>query len=272
MKLLKTYGLALISALCAFAYANAQTGSIKVGPFDGNVTIVNANGVASEATADTVFAPPSTIITDENSTILLYLSNGAVIEIKPGSRVEIAHFGQEPFSGTTDPFAPGSESSSSQVSINVISGEVAANVTGLGEGSTFVISTPTSDIQASGAVVVVNYDAATANTQVTNAGGSGSVVYESSTPGSTPASVPAGQSLDAPGQINSATGSASTSGNPTVGPASSSALASGQTVSSPPAPSSSSPATPTTPPTGTTTTPQTDLPDLIDPTSTEPNN
>lgn len=272
MKLLKHYGLALLSVFFAFAYANAQSGSIKVGSLTGNVTVINGSGSSVTATSDYIFTPPATIVTDGDSSILLYLSNGAVLEIKPGSRVEITHFSQEPFETVdSDPFRPlQPEQSSSQVSVRVVSGSVAANVSGLNSGSTFLVSTPTSDIQVNNALAVVSYDPATANTQVTNVSGDGSVVYESSTPGSEPASVPSGQTLAAPGQIDQATGTATTSGQPTVSTATSGEIQAGQQAGNPPAQTTTTPGQTNTPPAAPSTTPQTDLPDLIDPTTTEP--
>lgn len=236
------------------------------------MTVLNGSGASSPAAADAVFTAPLTIITDGDGSVLLYMSNGAVLEVKPGSRIEISHFSQEPFEVSSDPFQPAAtEPSSSQVSINVISGEVAAKVPALGSGSTFLINTPTSNIVANDIVVVVDYNAQTAETQVSNVGGNGNVVYESNTAGSQPVSVPAGQAVTAPGQIDPATGAATTSGQPTVAPASPSAIEAGQQVSNPPAPTPSNPAQPTTPPTAPSTTPELDIPDLINPTTTEPN-
>lgn len=270
MKLLKLYGLLLISTLFAVAYANAQTGSVKVGSITGKVTVINAStGTSTEAAADAVFTAPATIVTDGDSSILLFLSNGAVLEVKPGSRVEINHFDQEAFEpGSGDPFQSlSAEPSTSQVSIRVVSGQVAAKVPSLSPTSTFLVTTPTSDVDIKDTVVVVDYNAETASTNVSNVGG-GSVVYESNT-GGDQTSVPPGGALDVPGQVDPSTGTPS-AGTPVAGEAQPAATNASQTVSNPPASSSSTPSTPP-PAAAPIVTPTQDVPDLVNPTSTEPN-
>lgn len=277
MNLLKHYGLVALSAILAFTYANAQSnengtqaGSIKVGGIKGKVSLVNPDtGEVTEAGADTIFTAPTTVITDSDSTVFLYFSNGSVVEVQPGSRVEINQFAQEPYDSALGSYESLAEDPSpSQAVVRVISGEVVAKISKLNPASSFVVQTPTGSYIVNEETVVVNYDAATGNTEASNISGNGSVVYENNNGEQTP--IGAGETLQVPGQIDP--NGTVTAGNPTVVPNSPANVAKGEAVNqaasgsgSTTPPASSEPSTP--PP----ATPVTDVdPGLIDPTSTEP--
>lgn len=272
MKLLKHYGLVLLAAIFSFTYASAQTdaeqvGSIKVGALQGAVTLVNPDtGETFELTPDTVFTAPVTVVTTADSSVTLVLSNGAVLEIKPGSNIQVNLFSQQPFDPALGSYEGLAEDPSvSQVSINVVSGEIAANVGKLHSGSAFVVNTPTGTFEPDQAIVVIGFNPATSTTSAANI--SGNVAYEPN--GGQPQTLPAGSGVDIPGTVDPATGVV-TPGAPVERPVTPAESQAGSQVQTPPTTPTTPPSQPTTPPAAPSTTPVTDTQDLVDPTSTAP--
>lgn len=252
--------------------APTDLGSIKIGNLKGAVTLVNPNtGATVEARADAIFTAPTTVITDSDSTILLLFSNGSVVEVQPGSRIEVNQFTQQPYDAALGSYTGLAEDPSpSQAVIRVISGEVVARVCKLNPASTFLILTPTGRYRVNDEVIVVGYDAATGNSSASNISGNGSVVYENNNGEQTP--IAPGETLQVPGQIDP--NGTVTAGEPTVVPNSPETTAKGDGVNDAAGSGgggggSPSPSAPATPP---QTTPTTDINDtsLIDPTSTMP--
>lgn len=213
MKLLKHFGLVLLSSFLAIGAAIAQDaagttpGSIKIGQITGTVNAVNpTTGEVTALTAGSVVTAPLTVVTGGESSALLILSNGATLEVLAGSRVEIPLFNQAPFDSSLGSFLDlQSDPSASHVQVNVVSGSVAVIVPQLNSSSTFFVSTPTGGAEVNNAVVVVDYDAQTGNTEIANV--SGTVNTTNAAGVSTP--LPVGQTLTVTGQIDPATGNAS---------------------------------------------------------------
>lgn len=162
----------LAGAFAAIAStANAQLGKVKAFMIRGDVTYVNnATGQEAPLRRGMELTSGNTVVTGENATCLLLFSNGASINLTPGSKLDVSKFEQQPFDPRLGTFAAlKADPSKSDTEINLAYGEIIGEVKKIRSDSEFTVKTPTGAAGIRGTRFVVSFDGET--TTVTNLDG-----------------------------------------------------------------------------------------------------
>ena len=157
------------SSVAAHAQANRIQGRIVAAQVSGTVTALNRADNTSTALAAGVEIKQNYVVTTgANSSAVLVFSNGASLLVAEDTVLSIDEFLQEPFSGENVVAESKVEPSTSTTKLNVLRGELVANVKKLNrdKGSKFEVLTPIGAAGVRGTVfrIVVRADA---NGQVT---------------------------------------------------------------------------------------------------------
>jgi len=157
------------SSIAAHAQANRIQGRIVAAQVSGTVTALNRADNTSTALAAGVEIKQNYVVTTgANSSAVLVFSNGASLRVAEDTVLSIDEFLQEPFSGENVVAESKAEPSTSTTKLNVLRGELVANVKKLNrdKGSKFEVFTPVGAAGVRGTVfrIVVRADA---NGQVT---------------------------------------------------------------------------------------------------------
>ena len=157
------------SSVAAHAQANRTQGRIVAAQVSGTVTALNRADNTSTALAAGVEIKQNYVVTTgANSSAVLVFSNGASLRVAEDTVLSIDEFLQEPFSGENVVAESKAEPSTSTTKLNVLRGELVANVKKLNrdKGSKFEVLTPIGAAGVRGTVfrIVVRADA---NGQVT---------------------------------------------------------------------------------------------------------
>lgn len=118
-------------------------GTVKALRVAGYVELVNAAGASRVLNTGDVFGAGNTIVTSENATALLVLSNGSVLNIQPDSSLEFTELLQDtppPGSGTFEDLDADPSRSVTRMNLNF--GEVIGNAKQLQSNSVFEYTTP----------------------------------------------------------------------------------------------------------------------------------
>jgi hypothetical protein len=139
--------------LCGFvAFGHAQQaatpslrGVIKVARVMGDVNVTDlATSLKTRVTTSTLITEGQVVETGPNSSVVLVLSNGAVVNVRADARLEITQFLQNPFSSTFKVGQATSEPSTSATKLTLRKGEIISQVKKLNReaGSSFTVETP----------------------------------------------------------------------------------------------------------------------------------
>lgn len=145
--------LSLLVLVCGLVFtAHAQEpavaqnrGVIKVAKIVGEVYVIDtASSLRERIGPSRIIYQDQVVETGPNSSVVLVLSNGALINVRADSRLEIAEFGQNPFSAPLNIGLATHEPSMSKTRLNLRKGEIISQVKKLNReaGSSFTVETP----------------------------------------------------------------------------------------------------------------------------------
>jgi len=137
----------LFCAFAAFAVAlsaSAQTqpGAIKAMRVTGEVMKLAANGTTSKITEGQLIAESDTVITRNNSSVVLVFANGSSVRLSENSRIGIDEFKMDPLSRDIKLSELTAEPSVSKTRLSLAYGEMVGNVKKLSASSSYDINTP----------------------------------------------------------------------------------------------------------------------------------
>lgn len=140
----------LLAGFCltAISSASAQAtaaGRIVLARVTGEVTVVDKATQASVAARNNQEIGQGFIVnTAKGASVVMVFSNGATINLKEDSVLDIEQYLQDPFAGNFDPSSATDEPSVSNTGLRLTRGEMVGNVKKLkaGQGSTFNVQTP----------------------------------------------------------------------------------------------------------------------------------
>ena len=140
----------LISALASLALGQSNRGYVRlkrIGPLvkvEDNVSKEITREYAEQPAEEVRILENNTVITTgEGSSVILVFSNGATINVKADSVLNIKTFRQDPFAGSYDPSTATDEpAATSRTEIFLERGELVGNVKKLNPKSTFNVATP----------------------------------------------------------------------------------------------------------------------------------
>ena len=140
----------VLLGLCAVTLpaARAQAtdpGRIVLARVTGDVSVTNkATQVAARAANAQEIAQGSIVTTPKGGSVVLVFSNGATINLKEDSVLDIEQFLQDPFGDPFNPATATDEPSVSNTKLNLTRGELVGNVKHLkkDKGSSFSVQTP----------------------------------------------------------------------------------------------------------------------------------
>ncbi len=133
------------SSVAAQAQANRIQGRIVAAKVSGTVTALNrADNTSTALAAGLEIKQNYVVTTGANSSVVLVFSNGTSLFVAEDSTLAVDEFLQEPFSGENVVAEARSEPSTSTTKLNVLRGELVANVKKLNrdKGSSFDVFTP----------------------------------------------------------------------------------------------------------------------------------
>ena len=147
MKVLSPVTTVLVASVfaTATAYAAAQAGGIEAGAVSGTATYVNAEGVRVQVMPGQKIPAGVLLETGPNSTLELFLSNGAKVVLQPGTQLRITNFTQDGNGGSvpTTGFAGiASEPTSSSLQLQLGKGGVVVDASRLNPLSQLQVKTP----------------------------------------------------------------------------------------------------------------------------------
>lgn len=177
----------------ASAYAAVQAGGVEAGAISGTASYVGADGVRVQVVPGQKIPAGVSLETGPNSTLELYLSNGAKIVLQPGTQLRITNFTQDGNGGGVPQsgFASLSkEPTSSNLQLQVTKGSLVVDASRLNPLSQVQVKTPF--ITASTSSAVFSLEMAGAR-QVVNTV-SGVVTVQQSASIGTSTEVPGGRS------------------------------------------------------------------------------
>lgn len=125
--------------------APANRGVIKVAKIVGEVTVTDfATTLKTNVALNSLVAEGQSIETGPNSSVVLVLSNGAIVNVKSDSRLEVTQFLQNPFGAPFRVRDALNEPSTSVTKLFLRKGEIISQVKKLNResGSSFTVETP----------------------------------------------------------------------------------------------------------------------------------
>ena len=137
-------GFCMMAATGASAQATAA-GRIILARVTGEVTVLDrATAVSVAARNNQEISQGYTVSTGKGASVVLVFSNGATINLKEDSVLDVEKYLQDPFAGDFNPSTATDEPTVSNTGLNLTRGELVGNVKKLktGQGSTFNVQTP----------------------------------------------------------------------------------------------------------------------------------
>ncbi len=137
-------GLSVATASSAFAQAT-QAGEIKLARVTGEVTWLNkATKIVMAASNNQTIGQGTTVTTGKDGSVVLVFSNGATINLKTDSVLDIEQYLQDPFAADIKPAELTDEPTVSNTKLNLTRGELVGNVKHLNKAknSSFSVQTP----------------------------------------------------------------------------------------------------------------------------------
>jgi hypothetical protein len=134
----------MMTATGASAQATAA-GRIILARVTGEVTVLDkATAVSVAARNNQEITQGFTVSTGKGASVVMVFSNGATINLKEDSVLDVEKYLQDPFAGDFDPSTATDEPTVSNTGLNLTRGELVGNVKKLktGQGSTFNVQTP----------------------------------------------------------------------------------------------------------------------------------
>lgn len=138
------FGLSVVTASSVFAQAT-QAGQIVFARVTGDVTYSDkVTKVVTKAENSKAIGQGNTVITGKGGSVVLVFSNGATINLKDDSVLDIEQYLQDPFAGNFSPATATDEPTVSNTKLNLTRGELVGNVKKLKatQGSSFSVQTP----------------------------------------------------------------------------------------------------------------------------------
>jgi hypothetical protein len=137
-------GLCVVTTSSLFAQAT-QAGQIILARVRGGVTVMDkASKVVTNASNSLSIAQGNTVTTGKDGSVVLVFSNGATINLKPDSVLDIEQYLQDPFSADIKVADLTDEPTVSNTKLNLTRGELVGNVKHLNKAknSSFSVQTP----------------------------------------------------------------------------------------------------------------------------------
>jgi hypothetical protein len=137
-------GLCAVTASRASAQAS-QEGEIKFARVTGDVSYkAKGSAVATKAENNKSITQGNTVTTGKGGSVVLVFSNGATINLKEDSVIDIEQYLQDPFAADFNPATATDEPTVSNTKLNLTRGELVGNVKHLkkDKGSSFSVQTP----------------------------------------------------------------------------------------------------------------------------------
>ncbi|PTY07367.1 hypothetical protein DB347_08685 [Opitutaceae bacterium EW11] len=142
----------MLCGLCAWASAQAPApgvppsrGVVKIARVVGEAYVTDsATSLKTRLTASTLVVDGQVVETGPKSSLVLVFSNGAVVNVRADSRLEVAEFRQSAFSKTLNVGQSTQEPSTSATKLLLRKGEIISQVKKLNRdaGSSFTVETP----------------------------------------------------------------------------------------------------------------------------------
>jgi hypothetical protein len=186
MKFFKLITVALIALLGCTGLAQAQQGEIKAFIVNGSVQSKSLDGKLTPIARGDTVAIGTTIVTGADGSALLVFSNGAAMQVKPNSNVQVIKFDQAAFDASEGSFLRLSKDpSKSTTELNITKGTLSGQVKqlNLDAGSTFTVDTPAGSAGIRGTIptFTVETDGAGKVISVTIGCAEGTVTFKAAT-------------------------------------------------------------------------------------------
>lgn len=142
---LLSLGLAFICRAQEVPSAPRARGIVKVAKVVGDVSVIDtATTLTTKIAPNTLVVDGQVVETGANSSVVLVFSNGAVINLRANSRLEVTEFLQNPFAQAFSVRDAFNEPSSSSTKLILRKGEMISQVKKLNReaGSSFTVETP----------------------------------------------------------------------------------------------------------------------------------
>lgn len=159
--------LAVLCGLTAFSAAQpaeaprTPRGVIKVGRIVGEVTVTDlATSLRARLGPNSLVVDGQVVETGPNASVVLVLSNGAVVNLRGDSRLEVSQFLQNPFSSAYRVSEATAEPSTSQTRLLLRKGEIISQVKKLNReaGSSFTVETAVGAAGIRGTAFRIRFD------------------------------------------------------------------------------------------------------------------
>ena len=153
-------GLTVFSSAQPAQPSTQLRGVIKVARIVGEVNVTDvATSLRTRLAANSIVVDGQVVETGANSSVVLVLSNGAVVNVRADSRLEVTQFLQNPFSAAYRVGEAAQEPSVSTTRLMLRKGEIISQVKKLNReaGSSFTVETPVGAAGIRGTAFRINY-------------------------------------------------------------------------------------------------------------------
>ena len=205
-------GVFALGFVATSGFAQTHSGAIKALKVSGAVTRVDKTGATSVVTDGIILTESDTIITGDNSGVVLVFMNGSSVKLGAKSRLLVEQFKMDPLAGDINVATLKKEPSVSQTTLNLTYGELVGDVKKLNKSSTYNIKTAVGAAGIRGTifriVMTPSSDGKTYTFQLATAEG---LVVFTGTLDNSPVDVPGGTQVDSTADVD-ATGAIAPSG------------------------------------------------------------
>lgn len=141
----------------SFLKGQDQQGTIKILEAEGEVILTDASGTPISPTEGDEFTEGYTITTGQNSSVILFFSNGSSITIDENTSLVIQTFRQTPFESEDQYEQLGADPSTSSIVIYLQQGTIVSRTKRLQPDSSYQVLTPDMNANLTDATAQISY-------------------------------------------------------------------------------------------------------------------
>lgn len=136
------FGAIALGFVATSGFAQTHAGAIKAMKVSGTVSRVDSAGATSAVTDGTLLTEADTVVTGDNSGVVLVFMNGSSVKLGAKSSLLVEQFKMDPLATDINVATLKAEPSVSQTKLNLAYGEIVGDVKKLNKSSTYNIKTP----------------------------------------------------------------------------------------------------------------------------------
>lgn len=134
-------GVFALGFLATSGWAQTHSGAIKAFKVSGAVSRIDSTGASSVVTDGASLTETDTLVTGDNSGVVLVFANGSSVKLGANSRLLVEQFKMDPLAESISVAEIKKEPSVSQTTLNLAYGELVGDVKKLNKSSTYNIKT-----------------------------------------------------------------------------------------------------------------------------------